>query len=167
MDEEALTKTNVAKLLPRFVKKGNQVVKTLAQNILDNAAASTKRKLEAAKPGPKESSPNKNAVANGARKDTTGAKRPLDGEQNGQPATKRVVVTSNIKPATKPGSLAANGAAKPENKSATAAANSARPKANIVAPKQINLFGSLTSASKKPGTSNAERAAAAAAAKSG
>ncbi|CEL07657.1 hypothetical protein ASPCAL10813 [Aspergillus calidoustus] len=167
MDEEALTKTNVAKLLPRFVKKGNQVVKTLAQNILDNAAASTKRKQEAAKPGPKESSPNKNAVVNGARKDTTGAKRPLDGEQNGQPATKRVVVTSNIKPATKAGSLAANGAAKPENKSVTTTANSARPKANIVAPKPTNLFGSLTSASKKPGTSNAERAAAAAAAKSG
>ncbi|KAL2814178.1 hypothetical protein BJX63DRAFT_205725 [Aspergillus granulosus] len=172
MDEEALAKTNVAKLLPRFVKKGNQIVKSLAQSILDNAAASTKRKQEVAKHGPKEGSPNKNSVSNGsrvdaARKDTAGAKRPLDGENNGQPATKRVVVTSNIKPVSKPGSLVANGAAKNDNKPATAAANAARPKANIVAPKPMNLFGSLTSASKKPGTSNAERAAAAAAAKSG
>jgi hypothetical protein len=39
-----------------------------------------------------------------------------------------------------------------------------RPKPNIVAPKPTSLFGSLASASKKPGTSNAARAAAAAAA---
>ncbi|KAL3466149.1 hypothetical protein BJX64DRAFT_22828 [Aspergillus heterothallicus] len=172
MDEEALAKTNVAKLLPRFVKKGNQVVKSLAQSILDNAAASTKRKQETTKPGPKEGSPNKNSVANGsrvdtARKDTAGAKRPLEAENNGQPATKRVVVTPNVKPPVKPGSLAINGTAKQDNKPATAIVNAVRPKANIVAPKPTNLFGSLTSASKKPGTSNAERAAAAAAAKSG
>ncbi|KAL2867313.1 uncharacterized protein BJX67DRAFT_371979 [Aspergillus lucknowensis] len=178
MDEDALQKTNVAKLLPRFVKKGNQVVKTLAQRILDNAAASTKRKQEAGKSGMKEGSPNKNSASNtsgvnGARKENARAKRQLDGENSGQPATKRVVVTSTVKPGPKPSGVAANGLPKraqeagQDTKPATAAANNARPKANIVAPKPMNLFGSLTSASKKPGTSNAERAAAAAAAKAG
>ncbi|KAL2825012.1 hypothetical protein BDW59DRAFT_179992 [Aspergillus cavernicola] len=165
MDEEVLQKTNVAKLLPRFVKKGSPEVKALAQAILDNAAASTKRKQETGKPGSKEGSP-----VDGMRKDISGAKRLREGEMNGQPATKRVVVTSNIKPIPKPSGLSANGTAKrtqetgQEGKTAGAATlNAPRPKANIVAPKPTNLFGSLSSASKKPGTSNAERAAAAAA----
>ncbi|KAL4915840.1 hypothetical protein BDW62DRAFT_203293 [Aspergillus aurantiobrunneus] len=173
VDEDVLQKTNVAKLLPRFVKKGSPEVKTLAQSILDNAAASTKRKQENGKPGSKEDSPAKQPVSeppavDGARRDISGTKRPRDGDSNGQPATKKVVVTSNVKPGSKPSGLSTNGTAKraqeagQENK---APANAPRPKANIVAPKPTNLFGSLSSASKKPGTSNAERAAAAAAAK--
>ncbi|RDW67357.1 uncharacterized protein DSM5745_09223 [Aspergillus mulundensis] len=177
MDEEVLQKTNVAKLLPRFVKKGSPEVKALAQTILDNAAASTKRKQENSKPGSKEGSPAKPPVSgattvDGARRDVSGSKRPRDGEANGQPAPRKVVVTSNIKPGAKPSGLATNGSVKrtpeagSENKpTGTAASTVSRPKANIVAPKPTNLFGSLTSASKKPGTSNAERAAAAAAAK--
>ncbi|KAL4900794.1 hypothetical protein BDW74DRAFT_90284 [Aspergillus multicolor] len=177
MDEDVLQKTNVAKLLPRFVKKGTPEVKALAQTILDNAAASTKRKQENSKPGSKEGSPAKPLVSgaptvDGARRDIPGSKRPRDGDANGQPAPRKVVVTSNIKPGAKPSGPATNGTLKrmpeagSENKPpGTAPATVARPKANIVAPKPTNLFGSLTSASKKPGTSNAERAAAAAAAK--
>ncbi|KAL3482203.1 hypothetical protein BJX99DRAFT_83259 [Aspergillus californicus] len=176
MDEDVLQKTNVAKLLPRFVKKGSQQVKALAQAILNNAAASSKRKQENGKPGSKEGSPAKQAASDatapdGLRKDSAGAKRLREGDVNGQPATKRVVVTSNIKPVSKPTNLAANGTAKrtqetgQENKVPGAASNISRPKANIIAPKPTNLFGTLSSASKKPGTSNAERAAALAAAK--
>ncbi|KAL5333347.1 hypothetical protein BJX70DRAFT_403688 [Aspergillus crustosus] len=176
VDEDGLQKTNIAKLLPRFTKKGSAEVKSLAQTILDNAAVSTKRKQENGKPGSKEGSPAKPLVpqataVDGARRDISGAKRPREADVNGQPATKRVV-TSNIKPAPKPGAPSTNGTLKraqealQENKlPGNTAANALRPKANVVLPKVANLFGSLSSASKKPGTSNAERAAAAAAAK--
>ncbi|KAL4809912.1 hypothetical protein BDV18DRAFT_50362 [Aspergillus unguis] len=169
VDEDVLQKTNVAKLLPRFMKKGTPEVKALAQTILENAAASTKRKQENGKPGSKEGSPAKipasdTAAVDGTRRDISGSKRLRDGEANGLPAAKKVVVASNIKPGSKPG--LSNGAVKAgqENKPPGGTASVAsRPKANIVAPKPTNIFGSLTSASKKPGTSNAERAAAAAA----
>ncbi|RHZ48883.1 uncharacterized protein CDV56_103618 [Aspergillus thermomutatus] len=172
VDEEVLQKTNIAKLLPRFVKKGGPTVKELSQKILDNAAASTKRKLEATKPAAKEGSATKSsasepAPANDSRPEVAGSKRPREGESNGQPAPKRMIVTSNIKPSSKAGNATTNGPVKrpqetaQENKSAAAVA---RPKANIIAPKPTSLFGSLISASKRPGTSNAERAAAAAAA---
>ncbi|PYH48619.1 uncharacterized protein BP01DRAFT_371548 [Aspergillus saccharolyticus JOP 1030-1] len=169
MDEDVLQKTNVAKLLPRFVKKGGPAVKELAQKIMDNAAASTKRKQETAKPAAKDGSPSRQTntasaatAPDGARAELAGSKRPREVESNGQPATKRVVVTSNVK---KPVGAAAPvrrpQEAVQETKAATA--QPARPKTNIVAPKPTNLFGSLSSASKRPGTSNAERAAAAAA----
>lgn len=172
VDEEVLQKTNIAKLLPRFVKKGGPTVKELSQKILDNAAASTKRKQEVAKPAAKEGSASKSsasepAPANNSRPEIAGTKRPREGETNGQGAPKRMVVTSNIKPSAKAGNTTTNGPVKrpqetaQENKSAAAVS---RPKANIIAPKPTSLFGSLISASKRPGTSNAERAAAAAAA---
>ncbi|KAE8400522.1 hypothetical protein BDV37DRAFT_286528 [Aspergillus pseudonomiae] len=173
MDEDVLQKTNVAKLLPRFVKKGGQVAKSLAQKILDNAATSTKRKQEANKAAPKEASPAMNTVSNvaladGPRAELAGSKRPRDAEANGQPATKRMVVTSNLKSTQKPTNGPVTGPAKRLQETAQeakpAVAATSRPKANIIAPKPTNLFGSLSSASKRPGTSNAERAAAAAAA---
>ncbi|RAH40643.1 uncharacterized protein BO95DRAFT_468561 [Aspergillus brunneoviolaceus CBS 621.78] len=176
MDEDVLQKTNVAKLLPRFVKKGGPAVRDLAQKIMDNAAASTRRKQDTAKPAAKDGSPSKQtstvtatAAPDGARAELAGSKRPRDTESNGQPATKRVVVASHAKNAAKPVSAVAPvrrpQEAGPENKAAAAAAAAqpSRPKTNIVAPKPTNLFGSLSSASKRPGTSNAERAAAAAA----
>ena len=175
VDEDALQKTNVAKVLPRFSKKGGQIVKDLTKAIQENAASSTKRKQENAKPGSKEGSPGKSPVpeptaSNGFRSEASaGSKRPREGESNGQPASKRMVVTSNTKNPSKPGSTAIGPAAKrPQEGGQDAkatAATTARPKANIVAPKPTNLFGSLSSASKRPGTSNAERAAAAAATK--
>ncbi|GLA77068.1 hypothetical protein AtubIFM55763_008949 [Aspergillus tubingensis] len=173
MDEDVLQKTNVAKLLPRFVKKGGPAVKELAQKIMDNAAASTKRKLEAGKSASKDGSPKPSVadepVPDGRGGEGTGSKRPREGEGNGQPATKRMVVPAHPKPAAKPNSTVVSGVSKRPQEvgqdSKPAAANAARPKANIIAPKPTSLFGSLSSASKRPGTSNAERAAAAAAAK--
>ncbi|KAF9891913.1 hypothetical protein FE257_002876 [Aspergillus nanangensis] len=172
MDEDVLQKTNVAKLLPRFVKKGGPKVKELAQKILDNAAASTKRKQDAPRTGSsKENSPSKGSGVDGPdgpSNEMVGSKRHREGESNGQPATKRMVVTSNPKNTLKPSNSVVNGPAKrsqaPSQESKVASVAAARPKANLIAPKPTNLFGSLSSASKRPGTSNAERAAAAAAA---
>lgn len=177
-----LQKTNVAKLLPRFMKKGGPSVKDLAQKIIDNAAASTKRKLEAAKAPTKDQPAAKGPTSdtpNGTAHTEHGVKRPREGESNGLPATKRTVTPLNVKSATKPSSSTVTGASTSTNTTApskrsidgntdtklTSASNNAnalRPKANIVAPKPTSLFGSLASASKRPGTSNAARAAAAA-----
>lgn len=164
VDEELLQKTNIAKLLPRFVKKGGQTVKDLAQTIQDNASASTKRKQSNGKSG-KEDSPAKGSAGDSPSAEVVGSKRPREGESNVPPATKRMIVTSNLKDASKSGA-ATNGLAKPGVQNGKPASTAApRPKTNIVAPKPTSLFGALSSASKRPGTTNAERAAAAAASK--
>lgn len=159
MDDDVLLKTNVSKLLPRIIKKGIQPGKDLAQKIIDNAAQSTKRKQES-----NGNSPARDATPDKSNTSATGIKRARDGEPNGLPATKKVV---NPVAAGKSGSsakAAAGSTAKAADNKSTAA-TAARPKASIVPPKPTSLFGSLASASKKPGTSNAARAAAAAAAK--
>jgi hypothetical protein len=175
MDEEVLQKTNVMKLLPRIMKKGGKTVKELAQAVLDNAAASTKRKQEV-KASNKDELLNKDSTpetVDAFRPDLpAGTKRPRDGESNGLPAPKRPVAPSTNKGVTTSlklgngGITASKREPSSEAKTTPSATHSitARPKANIVAPKPTSLFGSLTSASKKPGTSNAARAAAAAAA---
>lgn len=150
VDEELLQKTNIAKLLPRFAKKSGQTVKDLAKTIQDNASASTKRKQSNGKFG-KEDSPTK---GNSPSAEVIGSKRPREGDSNAPLPTKKMVVTSNPKDVSK--SSMQNGRA--------ASAAAPRPKPNIVAPKPTSLFGALSSASKRPGTTNAERAAAAAAA---
>ncbi|KAJ6116498.1 Zinc finger CCCH-type [Penicillium capsulatum] len=161
-----ILRTNIAKILPRFVKKGGPVIKELAQKVMENAAASTKRKQNNAKAGNEDSSA-KNSGADSPSADLVGSKRPRDGESNSQPATKRMTVTSNHRDTSKSG-VATNGSAKRPGEVAAngkQGAAAARPRANIVAPKPSSLFGTLSSASKRPGTTNAERAAAAAAAK--
>lgn len=164
VDEELLQKTNLAKILPKFVKKSGQAVKDLAKTIQDNASASTKRKQSNGKLG-KEDSPAKGSASNSPSAEMIGSKRPREGESNAPPM-KKMVVTSNPKDVSK-ASTAANGSAKPGAQNGKPASTAApRPKANIVAPKPTSLFGVLNSASKRPGTTNAERAAAAAASKS-
>ncbi|KAJ5234027.1 uncharacterized protein N7469_005793 [Penicillium citrinum] len=159
VDEELLQKTNLSKILPRFLKKGGSSSKELAQRIMDNASASSKRKQSNAKTGKEES-----AAKGDSSSEIAGSKRAREGENNTHPAPKKMVVTSNPKDASK--------SAQPPNMTpkaglnGKAAANSAapRPRPAAAAPKLSSLFGSLSSASKRPGTTNAERAAAAAAA---
>ncbi|KAJ5818090.1 hypothetical protein N7474_003681 [Penicillium riverlandense] len=165
VDEELLQKTNNTRVVTKLVKKGGQA-KELSQKILHNAAASTKRKQSNGKSTSKENSPTKShmhsASVNGFKTEVAGSKRPREGEGSAQPA-KRMVGTANTKTAT-----ATNGPAKRTGPSAQPGKSTtvaARPKANIIAPNPSSLFGSLSSASKKPGTTNAERKAAAAAAK--
>lgn len=167
VDEEMLQKTNFIKLLPRLIKKGGQTTKDLGNRILDHAAASSKRKQE----GPKSTRDDSPALKGSSSADSSsaevaGSKRPRDGDSNAHPATKRsMVVTSNPKDTSKQGATA-NGATKRNVEAAgkppAAAAPRLRP--NVAAPKPANLFTTLSSASKRPGTTNAERAAAAAAA---
>lgn len=158
MDDDVLLKTNVSKLLPRIIKKGIQPGKDLAQKIMDNAAQSTKRKQES-----NSNSPARDATPDKSNASATGIKRTRDGESNGLPATKKVV-NSTVTVRGGPSAKATTGSTAKAAENKATAAPAARPKASIVPPKPTSLFGSLASASKKPGTSNAARAAAAAAA---
>jgi hypothetical protein len=162
MDEDTLSKTNVSKLLPRIIKKGTQPGKDLAQKILENAAASTKRKQESAANSPSKDGTPERSSESSRSESMAGIKRPRDGESNGLPATKRAVASSAVKGSAAPKTAGASTVKSADGKPTTAPA--ARPKASITPPKLTSLFGSLASASKKPGTSNAARAAAAAAA---
>lgn len=162
LTEDMLQKTNLSKLLPKFLKKGSQQVKDLTQTILDNAAASTKRKQEGEKPTKEESNPN--GLLADQPKGDAGVKRPREADSNLQPGAKRMAVANTLKDANKL-APASNGPAKGAQSSKPTGAAVLRPKPNIVAPKPTSLFGTLSSASKRPGTTNADRAAAAAAAK--
>ncbi|OJD13186.1 hypothetical protein AJ78_06329 [Emergomyces pasteurianus Ep9510] len=177
MDQAMLEKTKNDKILTRFVKKGGDVIKQLAQTILSNAAELTKRKAELAKAAPDQTGiaanqdamvPMNTEIIIHNAPPTAGSKRPREPETGGSPSTKRTVTPSNGKSVAK--STAATVTKRATNtatdaKSTTATGNIAatKPKPTMVVPKPTpSLFSSLMSASKKPGTSNAARAAAAA-----
>ncbi|KAF3482657.1 C-x8-C-x5-C-x3-H type zinc finger protein [Arthroderma uncinatum] len=181
MDHAMLEKTKNDKILSRFVKKGGNAIKQLAQFIMDNAAAVTKKKAEAAKSSVKDSGA---AGASGSqsskpRDRNSNPSQPVAGikrareDDNGAILIKRVVSPSSGKPVARNTATTATAVGRKaltagkDLKSVTSSTSQlTKPKANIVTPKPTpNLFSSLMSASKKPGTSNAARAAAAAAAK--
>jgi hypothetical protein len=176
MDTAMLEKTKNDKILTRFVRKGGDTIKQLAKSILDNAAASTKAKREKQEKPERQDSKEHSApptkptptvqvvISNGPS--VTGIKRPREADGSDQPVMKRTVTPANGKTtATKPAAAVAKKAVGQNGASAQAQVKQeAKPKANIVTPKPTtSLFNTLMSASKKPGTSNAARAAAAAA----
>lgn len=161
VDEEQLEKVKWTKILARFVKKSTNESKGYAQQILNNAKKATaKKKLEATVQGP--ASPSGSASGQVA-----GVKRPREGSDSTQQAKKPAV-----KPASKPLSvqIAEQRKLKEKEKAiaaknvkaekpATTATVPARPKVPGALPQKSSPFASLLSASKKPGTSLAERAA--------
>lgn len=164
VNEDQLEKVKWTKILARFIRKSTNESKDYAQQILNNAKKATaKQKLDAAGQGP--ASPS--GSANGQ---VAGVKRPREGSDSTQQAKKAAV-----KPASKPLSVqiaeqkklkerekaAAAKTSKAEKPStATAAAVvPTRPKVPGSLPQKSSPFASLMSASKKPGTSKAERAA--------
>lgn len=190
VDQEMLETAKMTKILGRLTKKAEEQCRTLAQNILNNAALATTTKLGAVKlegpPSPSSANGTTNTSRNlspqvaGASSTglVAGTKRPRDAEGTSLPFTKRTVVPTSSKPiiqASKPLALQAAerkridaAAALAKGSSSTMAATAAsipgRPKAStiVAAPKPTtSVFSSLISASKKPGTSLAARQAAA------
>ena len=154
VDEEKLEATKWPKLLQRLTKKATTESRSLAQTVLTNATAATAKKKAAAKA---EGSTNGDLAA--------GFKRSRDGEVI---PTKKTLV----KPSSKPLALqnaerrraqeaaeAAKKTAKPAS-GANGAAVGQKAKVVVTQPPKAASFASLMSASKRPGTSNAERAAA-------
>lgn len=164
--------TKLSKILQRLTKKATTDVKTLAQTVLDNAvAASAKKKAGSAKSDNPASPNSAGSPADGGRKDlVTGMKRPREGDAASQSAPKKVSKVSSkplalqnaerrkaleMAQAAKAGEKPANGA------QGAGAGTAAKTKIAVAAPPKQSVFSSLMSASKKPGTSLAARAAAA------
>lgn len=193
LDEATLEKTKNNKILSRIVKKGGEDVKTLAQQVLDNAATATKTKAasesamskpsEGKDPEEKSSGSKSTEGKPGVGKATdatlgkrapvegvTGGKRPREPDSASLPAQKRIVAPSMAKTASvdpaKPKPVIKKivpGNAGSKSVAAKRPDGDVKTKTTTVTPKPpaVNLFSSLSSASKKPGTSNAALAAAA------
>lgn len=185
VDQAILEKTKVSKILPRFVKKGGDVTRKLAQQILDNVAVATKRKSEEkkdSKPTKPTSTVSATSTARNGKVATVksvqmarqppqpaGSKRERDPEEEILPTTKRSA-QSFAKRLNLPSTSQRGGKPYTGTAGKTAAITPPAPKSGTSATVQkpvapTSIFSSLMSASKKPGTSNAARAAAAAAAK--
>ena len=169
LDTEMLEMTKLTKILQRFSKKATNESKTLAQNILDNAAAaSAKKKADAS--SAKASSPGAaDSPGTAARREgVAGIKRAREGETAPQPATKKIARVASkplaVQNAERRKALETSQAAKDGGKATgttTTMSTGTKGKVAVAAPPKSAVFSSLVSASKKPGTSLAARAAAA------
>ncbi len=183
LDSEMLEMTKLSKILQRLTKKATNEINTLAQDTLKNAAAASLKKSSTAldKKSDKPASPGFiGSPADGSRKDVVaGVKRQREGDAALQPVAKKVikVIPKSSKPLAvrleeKRKAEEAAKRAKPGEKTGTSAATTStgisttnpalKAKVAVVAPPKSSIFAALSSVPKKPGTSNAERAAAAA-----
>lgn len=172
--------TKLSKLLQRLTKKAATEIKTLSQTVLDNAAAASAKKASDKKSDKPASPKSVGSPADPSRKDTVaGVKRLRDGDAAAQPLAKKAVKVTlqSSKPLAvrqeekrkaeeaakrlKTGDKAANASA--STTASTSTTNpSSKTKVAVAAPPKSSVFSALSSVSKKPGTSLAERAAAAA-----
>lgn len=177
MTTDLLTKTKNDKILLRLTKKAGPEAKRLSQIVLDNASAAEKRRAGSLTPPSGEQSANstnqKNVVPqvviDRSVEPVTGTKRPSD--QSNLPSSKRPVVPPKAIPqASKPLALQNATAKRPESSgqqkpamNGVSTSTSAKPKppTTTAIPKPATNIFSALSAAKKPGTSNAARAAAA------
>ena len=166
-----LEKTKLDKVLPRIVKRGDDRGKLLAQKILDNAEAATKKKTaDGTPPQPQQfkgTAMIKPPTAFSRSSDAvSGMKKTKIEEGSGAQSIKKLVTsasqsaqitTSSTKVLGSVGSK--NQSAKADSKTAAKGTAPAAPapkvKTNHVVAKPSAFFSSLQSASKKPGTSNA------------
>jgi hypothetical protein len=187
IDQALLEKTKLDKALPKLLKKGDEKVQALVKKVQENVASSTRPKsadgLAIVKPetGAKtESSGRLEPVMVGSAKPTAPPRAPdsatslkrqreREGKPSSVPMAKKVAGALVSRSATtapsKPLSSASKGATstKTDNKSSNSAAantnSTQKPKVNHVVSKPSSFFSSLQSASKKPGTTNAQKAA--------
>ena len=171
-----LEKTKTLKFLTKLVKKANKDARPLAESILARAAAGTKNNSAKGPASPV----SVDGAPRGSSPQVAGVKRPREVEGPHAPAMKRAVIPPTSKPvakASKPLALqaaerkraeaAAAATAKKSSVSTngTSATSTSKPKttSSAIPPKSAtnSIFSTLMSASKKPGTSNAARAAVA------
>jgi hypothetical protein len=173
-----LETTKLSKLLQRLTKKATTDIKKMAQAVLDNAATETTRKAAGGNEAKPASPGSVGSPAGASRKDAgAGAKRGRDGEAVAPPPPKKVVRAQSSKPLAlrleekRKAEEAAKRAKGPEkgttgqggaSSNASASNPATKTKVAVVAPAKSSIFAALSSVAKKPGTSNAERAAAAA-----
>ena len=171
IDRALLEKVKLDKVLSKLIKKPDEKIKALAQKILDSVASSSKAKDVPNKPSP--------VPVNGVSKGTTAsssAARPSESlRKQRDNATPTLPAKKAAAPLSKPGSVVSAKSAAISSRGAQALKEAAAAKAatnntainapaikvkvNHVVPKTSSFFANLQSASKKPGTSNAAKAA--------
>ena len=140
IDASLLEQTKMDKVLPRFVKRGDEQGKILAQKILDNAAKAKTQKSSVV-----ESAAGINGAINGAPSIKQARAGSKEGSKPQTSATKESQADVHGK-ASK--SSLAGKSTTPNGESET------KVKAAPTATKPTGFFAGLQSASKKPGTSN-------------
>lgn len=174
IDRALIEKVKLDKVLPKLIKKGDEKIKALAQKVLDSVALS-KPKDATNKPSPvpvngtSKSTGSASSSSSASARTSDFLKKQRDGITPTLPAKKLVP------PLSKPGSVASAksgtisikgaqvlkevAAAKSVASATTTNGPTGKVKVNHVVPKTSTFFSSLQSASKKPGTSNAAKAA--------
>ena len=169
IDQETFEKTKLDKLLPRLVKKGDDEVRNLAQDLLEKSGLSSKKSLSDVKSTQPQAVKDPSTVKSpqdGFRssESASGIKRPRPSDTPGSPPNKKQAASANGAsiPSNAPKTIsllekrrqqAAKAESKTPNKAPSSAAVSEKVKANHIAAKPSSFFSSLQSASKKPGTS--------------
>ncbi|KAF2211714.1 hypothetical protein CERZMDRAFT_98147 [Cercospora zeae-maydis SCOH1-5] len=161
LTREKLEKVHLEKVLPKVQKRGDAKTQFFAKKIIANAEVASKDEAtskKAEKPAGAASSttkadspPKKSNVV-----PVAGVKRAAAASTDGGATKKVATVASKANGATATARITGNGAIKkPEPGKATTAATAPTKKAVVAKPS--TFFSSLQSATKKPGTSNAER----------
>jgi len=164
MTDGVLERTMLAKILQRFSKRGDDATKILVKRITDNAVLALKKKKGAVKGGSTAQEDQISASTMEKSVSTlTGVKRPLPsgGKNIAEQSAKRVAGASSLGTASKTSSGTKRPATPVIEPKTTSSAPVAIKKIQQAIPSTTNFFSSLTSAAKRPGTSNAALAAAA------
>ena len=171
LTQDKAEKVHLQKILPRFEKNGDAKTKFWAKKILSNTDIATK---DAAAKEPKKTDKSTDGAASTTKTDTVrkagpepvaGVKRAASSSADGSASKKVATVTAKANGTTTAARLTGNAATKNLNETGKSATVGAVPIKKTVVAKPSNFFSSLQSASKKPGTSNAERTAKPVAAK--
>lgn len=166
---EKLEKTHLDKVLNRFQKKGDAKTRFYVNKILTNAETATKeaaskseqKKSDKAVPENLETKTASPSAKKSAPDSVAGVKRPAAASAESAVQKKVATGTSKVNGTTAASRINGSGAIKKPSSSgdaskAAAAGNATR---KTVVAKPSGFFSGLQSATKKPGTSNAERAA--------
>jgi hypothetical protein len=147
------------KVIPRFLKRGDDEAKALSTLINENATAQSKREAESTK-NPDQGKVNKavDSKDKETKKDpqvATGLKRPRPADGPAIPAAKRTAsLASTTTAAGKGGLLKRPPSTVAASPAPTTTAGAVKPKGHqVVSKAPANFFAGLQSASKKPGTS--------------
>ena len=166
MDQSLLERTKLDKVLPKLVKRGDDKIKSLGQQILDNAEQSSKQKPAESRLGQTvESKAGVSSTQGRASELAASLKRQRDAAPSTVVGVKKGSISkpgSSVSTKTGGSLTKASFPIKGEAKSSTSSTTNSIPakvKVNHVVAKP-SVFSSLQSASKKPGTSIAAQKAA-------
>jgi len=169
LDQSLLERTKLDKLLPKLVKRGDEKIKSLGQQILDNVEQSSKQKPADSKSAQTvESKAGSLSTQGRASELVASVKRQRDNASPAVTGLKKGTSTSLSKPGAAAAIKATGGLSKASHPVKTEAKSSASSTASTIPAKvKVNhvvakpsVFSSLQSASKKPGTSIAAQKAA-------